>query len=88
MLPGRKVVAIWQLSHRSQTGLLSLIVGLAPFLNVYEIYLKPHLNVQTLHSTAYYLVYFQPHLILASLDNKENNQLSLVKRVNENTPPH
>lgn len=83
---GRQVAIVPSWSQ--QTGPHSLIVDSAPFLNVEEIYPKPHLNIQTRHP--------EPkkespvhHLVVSRHDKKENNQLSPVKkRVKENTPPH
>ncbi|XP_053689436.1 homeodomain-interacting protein kinase 2 [Sabethes cyaneus] len=82
---GRQVAIVPSWSQ--QTGPHSLIVDSAPFLNVEEIYPKPHLNIQTRHEPKKESPVH--HLVVSRHDKKENNQLSPVKkRVKENTPPH
>ncbi|XP_055602804.1 homeodomain-interacting protein kinase 3 isoform X2 [Uranotaenia lowii] len=82
---GRQVAIVPSWSQ--QTGPHSLIVDSAPFLNVEEIYPKPHLNIQTRHDPKKESPVH--HLVVSRHDKKENNQLSPVKkRVKENTPPH
>ncbi|EDS45637.1 nuclear body associated kinase [Culex quinquefasciatus] len=82
---GRQVAIVPSWSQ--QTGPHSLIVDSAPFLNVEEIYPKPHLNIQTRHEQKKDSPVH--HLVVSRHDKKENNQLSPVKkRVKENTPPH